>query len=49
MCPACLASAAWTIAGAMSAGGLTAAAAKLLPASGKSKRELFEESKAKEK
>jgi hypothetical protein len=49
MCPACLASAALMIAGVVSAGGLTAAAARLLPASDKSKKGLSEESKAKEK
>ena len=49
MCPACMASAAWMIAGAMSAGGLTAAAAKLLPVRRGSKRGLSKELNRKEK
>ena len=49
MCPACLASAAWMIAGVMSAGGLTAAAAKLLPSRSGSSPNREKEPKAKEK
>jgi hypothetical protein len=49
MCPACVASAAWMIAGVMSVSGLKVAAAKLLPARSRSKIEMSETSKAKEK
>jgi hypothetical protein len=47
MCPACLAGAAWMIAGVVSAAGLTAAAAKVLPARAKTKEVASGESKAK--
>ena len=49
MCPGCLASAAWLIAGVMTAGGLPAMAAKLLPRKDGNKRARSQESNTKEK